>query len=93
MLGQIKVGPGLDGIMYDDADDRIIYNSTNGALTYDSHNGTDFAVWRRFLFQASLNSVIPFTLIAWAEQSLDAGVIDRSFLVLEDWATGVTFDV
>ncbi len=35
---------------------------------------TDFAVWRRFLFQACLNSVIPFTLIAWAEQSVDAGL-------------------
>src|SRR6267154_1874426 len=27
----------------------------------------DAASWRRFLFQACLNSVIPFTLIAWAE--------------------------
>jgi drug/metabolite transporter (DMT)-like permease len=35
---------------------------------------TDRAVWRRFLFQACLNSVIPFTLIAWAEQSLGAGL-------------------
>ena len=35
---------------------------------------TDAATWRRFLFQACLNSVIPFTLIAWAEQSLDAGL-------------------
>jgi drug/metabolite transporter (DMT)-like permease len=34
----------------------------------------DAATWRRFLFQACLNSVIPFTLIAWAEQSLDAGL-------------------
>ena len=33
---------------------------------------TDLAVWRRFLFQ--VNSVIPFTLIAWAEQSVDAGL-------------------
>src|SRR4051812_37523807 len=32
----------------------------------------DAANWRRFLFQACLNSVIPFTLIAWAELSLDA---------------------
>lgn len=32
------------------------------------------AVWRRFLFQACLNSVIPFTLIAWAEQTVDAGL-------------------
>jgi drug/metabolite transporter (DMT)-like permease len=35
---------------------------------------TDPAVWRRFLFQACLNSVIPYTLIAWAEQSVDAGL-------------------
>jgi drug/metabolite transporter (DMT)-like permease len=35
---------------------------------------TDLAVWRRFLFQANLNSVVPFTLIAWAEQSVDAGL-------------------
>jgi drug/metabolite transporter (DMT)-like permease len=34
----------------------------------------DAATWRRFLFQACLNSVIPFTLIAWAERSLDAGL-------------------
>src|SRR4051812_47654511 len=34
----------------------------------------DPANWRRFLFQACLNSVVPFTLIAWAEQSLDAGL-------------------
>jgi drug/metabolite transporter (DMT)-like permease len=34
----------------------------------------DAASWRRFMFQACLNSVIPFTLIAWAEQSLDAGL-------------------
>jgi drug/metabolite transporter (DMT)-like permease len=30
--------------------------------------------WGRFLFQACLNSVIPFTLIAWAEQTTDAGL-------------------
>jgi drug/metabolite transporter (DMT)-like permease len=35
---------------------------------------TDVVLWRRFLFQACLNSVIPFTLIAWAEQSVDAGL-------------------
>ena len=35
---------------------------------------TDLEVWRRFLFQACLNSVIPFTLIAWAEQPVDAGL-------------------
>ncbi len=34
----------------------------------------DGAIWRRFLFQACLNSVIPFTLIAWAEQTVDAGL-------------------
>jgi drug/metabolite transporter (DMT)-like permease len=34
----------------------------------------DVVLWRRFLFQACLNSVIPFTLIAWAEQSVDAGL-------------------
>jgi drug/metabolite transporter (DMT)-like permease len=32
------------------------------------------AAWRRFLFQACLNSVVPFTLIAWAEQEVDAGL-------------------
>lgn len=35
---------------------------------------TDAATWRRFLFQACLNSVIPFTLIAWAERTVDAGL-------------------
>ena len=34
----------------------------------------DAATWRRFLLQACLNSVIPFTLIAWAERSVDAGL-------------------
>lgn len=34
----------------------------------------DAASWRRFLFQACLNSVIPFTLISWAEQTLDASL-------------------
>jgi drug/metabolite transporter (DMT)-like permease len=34
----------------------------------------DAITWRRFLFQACLNSVIPFTLIAWAERALDAGL-------------------
>lgn len=34
----------------------------------------DAATWGRFLFQACLNSVVPFTLIAWAERSLDAGL-------------------
>lgn len=34
----------------------------------------DAASWWRFLCQACLNSVIPFTLIAWAERSVDAGL-------------------
>ena len=34
----------------------------------------DAATWRRFLFQACLNSVIPWTMIAWGERSLDAGL-------------------
>src|SRR6201996_3436395 len=34
----------------------------------------DASTWRRFLFQACLNSVIPWTLIAWAERSVDAGL-------------------
>jgi drug/metabolite transporter (DMT)-like permease len=38
------------------------------------HLPSDAATWRRFLFQACLNSVIPFTLIAWAERSVDAGL-------------------
>jgi drug/metabolite transporter (DMT)-like permease len=33
----------------------------------------DIATWLRFLVQACLNSVVPFTLIAWAEQTTDAG--------------------
>lgn len=32
------------------------------------------AIWRRFALQAILNSAIPFTLIAWAERSIDAGL-------------------
>jgi len=34
----------------------------------------DRETWKRFLFQACLNSVVPFTLIAWAEYSVDAGL-------------------
>lgn len=34
----------------------------------------DLAVWRRFMIQACLNSAIPFTLIAWAERHVDAGL-------------------
>jgi len=33
----------------------------------------DAATWWRFLFQACLNSVIPWTLLAWGERSLGAG--------------------
>ncbi|MDU6834155.1 MAG: EamA family transporter, partial [Bradyrhizobium sp.] len=32
------------------------------------------ATWRRFLIQAGLNSVVPFTLIAWAERTVEAGL-------------------
>jgi len=35
---------------------------------------TDMATWRLFLVQACINSVLPFTLIAWAEQHIDAGL-------------------
>jgi len=34
----------------------------------------DLLTWRRFLFQALMNSVLPFTLIAWAERTIDAGL-------------------
>lgn len=34
----------------------------------------DAATWRKFAFQACLNSVVPFTLIAWAEKTVDAGL-------------------
>jgi drug/metabolite transporter (DMT)-like permease len=34
----------------------------------------DIGTWRRFMLQAFLNSVIPWTLIAWGERSLDAGL-------------------
>ncbi|GES45068.1 membrane protein [Rhizobium dioscoreae] len=34
----------------------------------------DAATWKRFLIQSCLNSAIPFTLIAWAEQTVDAGL-------------------
>src|SRR5258708_25830256 len=33
----------------------------------------DAAAWRPFMLQALLNSVLPFTLIAWADQTLEAG--------------------
>ncbi|MCG7507368.1 DMT family transporter [Mesorhizobium retamae] len=31
-------------------------------------------MWGRFVLQAVLNSAVPFTLIAWAERSIDAGL-------------------
>src|SRR5918994_4046362 len=34
----------------------------------------DRETWRNFTIQACLNSVLPFTLIAWAETSIDAGL-------------------
>ena len=34
----------------------------------------DVATWQRFLFQACLNSVIPWTMLAWGESALDAGL-------------------
>src|SRR5260370_25003567 len=34
----------------------------------------DVAMWRRFMLQALLNSVVPFTLIAWAEPTREAGL-------------------
>jgi drug/metabolite transporter (DMT)-like permease len=34
----------------------------------------DRLVWKRFLFQACLNSVIPFVLIAWAQQTTGAAL-------------------
>src|SRR5262245_46364432 len=34
----------------------------------------DALTWRRFLIQACLNSAIPFTLIAWGERWVDAGL-------------------
>ena len=38
------------------------------------HLPRDRQTWRRFMFQACLNSVVPFTLIAWAQQTTDAGL-------------------
>jgi len=35
---------------------------------------SDRATWNRFMLQACINSVIPFTTIAWAEQTVDAGL-------------------
>ena len=35
---------------------------------------TDWPTWRRFLFQAGMNSVVPWTMVAWGERTLDAGL-------------------
>ncbi len=35
----------------------------------------DPAIWKRFLIQACINSVVPFTLIAWAELTVNAGLV------------------
>lgn len=35
---------------------------------------TDTATWKRFLFQAGMNSVVPWTMVAWGERALDAGL-------------------
>jgi drug/metabolite transporter (DMT)-like permease len=34
----------------------------------------DPAMWKRFFIQACINSVVPFTLIAWAELTVNAGL-------------------
>lgn len=34
----------------------------------------DPIVWRQFMFQAVMNSAVPFTLVAWGEKSVDAGL-------------------
>ncbi|MES2248981.1 MAG: EamA family transporter [Pseudomonadota bacterium] len=54
----------------------------------------DNATWRRFALQAGLNSVLPFTLIAWAERSVDAGLAtilnstSPIFIFLLGWGLG-----
>jgi drug/metabolite transporter (DMT)-like permease len=35
---------------------------------------SDRRLWLRFLIQACINSVVPFTLIAWGEQTVEAGL-------------------
>jgi drug/metabolite transporter (DMT)-like permease len=51
----------------------------------------DGSTWRRFLAQAALNSVVPFTLIAWAERSVEAGVatilnsVSPAFALVGTW--------
>jgi drug/metabolite transporter (DMT)-like permease len=47
----------------------------------------DRAVWGRFLVQACFNSAVPFTLIAWAERSIDAGLA----VILNSLTPVVTF--
>ncbi|MBI3368224.1 MAG: EamA family transporter [Burkholderiales bacterium] len=52
----------------------------------------DPALWRRFAVQALLNSVVPFTLIAWAEQSVDAGlatILNSASPIFTFMATGL----
>ena len=34
----------------------------------------DAATWRRFMFQAGMNSVVPWTMVAWGERTLEAGL-------------------
>jgi drug/metabolite transporter (DMT)-like permease len=34
----------------------------------------DLATWKMFMFQACLNSVLPFTFVAWAEQYVNASL-------------------
>jgi drug/metabolite transporter (DMT)-like permease len=47
----------------------IVWMSVSGVAMPGS-----WVVWKRLFVQAFLNSVIPFTLIAWAEQYVEAGV-------------------
>jgi drug/metabolite transporter (DMT)-like permease len=46
----------------------LVMRARGLALPHDAAN------LRRFFFQACLNSVVPFTLIAWAERTVDAGL-------------------
>ncbi|MFY9127503.1 MAG: EamA family transporter [Limnohabitans sp.] len=47
----------------------IVWMSVSGVAMPGS-----WVIWKRLFVQAFLNSVIPFTLIAWAEQYVEAGV-------------------
>ena len=38
------------------------------------HLPRDLGTWKKFVFQACFNSVIPFTLVAWAEQYVNASL-------------------